>query len=269
MMNLAQGDCRCGSLAFVAGADLSAAAGKLAKLNAEGHVILAAAASDVCPYVVACGSDEGYLTGVLPLSSVANARVALSGACSPGDVLVSKGDGRVEAQTDETLGLPVGVAEEVGVDGQRVLLRPMPSVAIPTGPEPVDGHGVFTMDAAAVAGCPEDPADLVGKVIVSDNTGVWHATGHPVTPVVTAVVTGYASGLLVCVVVNFNDTEGMMSIMPVSVLTGTPGYGLSVAVADAGGGFVKLVIAGNPVYGAMYVIRVAGGGKAVMQVSLV
>jgi len=125
MMNMVQGDCKCGALAFTAGEDLSAAAGLLVKLNASGHAVKPSSSDDIAPYVVACGAVSGRLCGVVPLSSAANARVTLKGACVPGDLLVPVGDGRVEAGTGSGPVVGVGVAEESGVDGQTVLLRPL------------------------------------------------------------------------------------------------------------------------------------------------
>ncbi len=125
MMNLVQGDCKCGALAFVAGENLSAATGLLVKLSSAGKAVKPSGVSDIAPYVVACGAFEGYLCGVVPLSSAANCRIALKGACQAGSLLVSAGDGRVEAGTLSGSAVPVGIAEETGVEGQRVLLRPV------------------------------------------------------------------------------------------------------------------------------------------------
>jgi hypothetical protein len=125
MMNSVQGDCKYGALAFEAGEDLSAAAGLLVKLNAAGHVVKPSSVDDLAPYVVAYGARSGHLCGVVPLSSLANARVTLKGTCVPGDLLVPVGDGRVETGAGSDAVVGVGVAEEAGVDGQTVLLRPL------------------------------------------------------------------------------------------------------------------------------------------------
>lgn len=124
-MNLVQGDCKCGALAFVAGEDLSAATGLLVKLSAAAKAVKPTAVADITPYVVACGAFEGYLCGVSPLSSVANCRVVLKGACQAGSLLVAVGDGRVEKATVPGEAPLIGIAEEMGVEGQRVLLRPV------------------------------------------------------------------------------------------------------------------------------------------------
>ena len=125
MMNNVQGDCKCGSLGFAAGADLTLATGKLAKLDANEHIVLPTAAADITPYVITCGADTGYLCGVTPLTSLSNSRVVLKGACQAGQLLVAVGDGRVEVGTVGGAAALVGVAEEVGVEGQHVLLRPV------------------------------------------------------------------------------------------------------------------------------------------------
>jgi hypothetical protein len=147
MMNLVQGDCKCGALAFVAGENLSAATGLLVKLSSAGKAVKPVAVSDIAPYVVACGAFEGYLCGVVPLTSAANCRIVLKGACQAGALLVSAGDGRVESGAPSGSAVPVGVAEEAGVDGQRVLLRPLQSAGAagvqgpqgPQGPQGVQG----------------------------------------------------------------------------------------------------------------------------------
>jgi hypothetical protein len=125
MMNNVQGDCKHGSLGFPSGEDLTLATGRLVKLNADGHAVLPSAAADITPYVVTCGADQGYLCGVFPLSSLSNSRVVLKGTCQTGALLVTVGDGRVETGTLGGTALPVGVAEEDGVEGQHVLLRPV------------------------------------------------------------------------------------------------------------------------------------------------
>lgn len=268
-MNLVQGDCRCGALAFVAGENLSAATGLLVKLSAAGKAVKPGAVSDITPYVVACGAFEGYLCGVVPLSSAANCRVALKGTCQAGSLLVSAGDGRVEVFAQGSEAFAIGTAEESGVDGQRVLLRPIPAASMPDISVPADGHGVFTLDPAAVVGCPADPADLVGSVIVSDNTGVWRATGHPVTPFVIVVVTGYGGGRLVCVILCVDEADGAVSVVPDSVVSGGLGIGFTAVVAATEDGLVGLVVGVAPVYGVTYTVRALGGGRVVLKSSVV
>lgn len=65
------------------------------------------------------GADQGYLCGAVPLTSAGNCRVKLAGTCEAGDLLVAKGDGRVEAGVIGGEAPPIGMAEE-SVDGQDV-----------------------------------------------------------------------------------------------------------------------------------------------------
>ena len=165
MMNNVQGDCKCGSLGFAAGADLTLATGRLAKLDANEHIVLPTAAADIAPYVITCGADTGYLCGVTPLTSLSNSRVVLKGACQAGQLLVSVGDGRVEVGTVGGTAALVGIAEEVGVDGQHVLLRPVTVGARgatgatgatggtgPTGPAGATGPGLAESATDRLAG---------------------------------------------------------------------------------------------------------------------
>ena len=125
MLNLSQTDCRNGGVAFAAGEDLSLKAGYLVKLNAGKDLILPTGDQDLTPYVITQGADQGYLCGAVPLSSFMNARVVLDGTCEAGTMLVAKGDGRVTAYTAGSAARVIGVAEEKGVAGQHVLLRPV------------------------------------------------------------------------------------------------------------------------------------------------
>jgi hypothetical protein len=195
-MNLVQGDCKCGALAFVAGENLSAATGLLVKLSPAGKAVKPGAASDITPYVVACGAFEGYLCGVVPLSSAANCRITLKGACQAGSLLVSVGDGRVEAGTLSGSAVPVGIAEETGVEGQRVLLRPVavgargvagaagaagangaPGTAGPAGAAGADG-GFFYVPVAGILNAPGGAA-LAGKAIVFEAISQTWASAFP------------------------------------------------------------------------------------------
>lgn len=125
MLNQKQTDCRFGGVAFAAGEDLSLKTGYLARLNAGGDLVLPQSAGEITPYVLTQGADQGYLCGAVPLTSAGNCRVKLAGTCEAGDLLVAKGDGRVETGVIGGEALPVGTAEEKGVDGQHVLLRPL------------------------------------------------------------------------------------------------------------------------------------------------
>lgn len=259
MMNVMQGDCKCGALGFAAGEDLTLATGRLVKLNVEGHAVLPTAAGDITPYVVTCGADQGYLCGVVPLSSVANARVALKGACQPGQLLVAVGDGRVEVGSLSGAAVPVGVAEETGVEGQRVLLRPVtvgargvagaagaagapgtPGEAGPAGTAG-SGGGVLTVPYASLAGDKPAIAGSAGLVVwlaMVDGYGwntQWNSWGGHC---VQGVVVGYdADAGTVSVMVVAEATAGSataLGIYPRSVPAGCVQSGSAVAGANLG-----------------------------------
>jgi hypothetical protein len=247
MMNNVQGDCRCGSLGFPAGEDLTLATGKLAKLNADGHVVLPAANTDITPYVITCGADQGYLCGVTPLNSLSNSRVILKGTCQSGQLLVAVGDGRVETGTLSGTAIPVGVAEEDGVEGQHVLLRPLcvgtrgaagaagtegtpgaPGAQGPQGPAGAASEMVLRVTAAdlgfapAVGQCvflvnPEGTSLAWYASVPESNTGVFDIG------VVTALP--QAEGGTYEIVVFVIPAGGYMSRVPLACIAGTPSIG--------------------------------------------
>ena len=206
-MNLVQGDCKCGALAFVAGENLSAATGLLVKLNSAGRAVKPGAVSDIAPYVVACGAFEGYLCGVVPLTSAANCRLVLKGACQAGALLVSAGDGRVETGTLSGSAVPVGVAEEAGVDGQRVLLRPLAvgtkgeagatgaaGAAGAVGPQGLQGDtgmdgGAFHVPVSLIANAPSGN-DLVGLILGVFAGPAFDAYPNNISAIAWVVVSG-------------------------------------------------------------------------------
>ena len=198
MMNNVQGDCRCGSLGFAAGVDLTLATGLLARLNADGHVVLPSANTDITPYVITCGADQGYLCGVTPLNSLSNARVILKGACQAGQLLVAVGDGSVETGTLSGTAVPVGVAEEDGVEGQHVLLRPLcvgaRGAAGAAGAAGADGlaGGVFYLEYTAITNNkPATPAACLGLLVDYYFPSTWDTAAGGLF---SAVVVGWAPG---------------------------------------------------------------------------
>lgn len=238
MMNNVQGDCRCGSLGFPAGEDLTLATGKLAKLNADGHVVSPAANTDITPYVITCGADQGYLCGVTPLNSLSNSRVILKGTCQAGQLLVAVGDGRVEAGTLSGTAIPVGVAEEDGVEGQHVLLRPLCVGA--RGPAGTDGEdgadgadgGVFRLAVGNVSFSGEASA-LVGKCVAYE-AGGWNGIFPPVNPALGfALVTGVAEGVFTCVFLGFAEQSAYPASVPTAMVTGGGSVG-NVVFIDSG-----------------------------------
>ena len=210
MMNNVQGDCRCGSLGFPAGEDLTLATGKLSKLNADGHVVLPTANTDITPYVITCGADQGYLCGVTPLNSLSNSRVILKGTCQAGQLLVAVGDGRVETGALSGTAVPVGIAEEDGVEGQHVLLRPLSvgakgadgadgapgtaGTAGAAGPAGADGlaGGVFYLEYTAITNNkPATPAACLGILVDYYFPYTWDTAAGGLF---SAVVVGWAPG---------------------------------------------------------------------------
>ncbi len=122
-MVILNSDCVAGARRFPADAG-SVRAGRLARLTAEGVMAAPTGPLQAAPYVVADVSASGGHCDCVPLTGAANARCELAGACEPGDWLVSAGDGRVEKGAEGCAAYLVGVAEESGAEGQRVLLRP-------------------------------------------------------------------------------------------------------------------------------------------------
>ena len=239
-MNLVQGDCKCGALAFVAGENLSAATGLLVKLSPAGKAVKPGAVSDVAPYVVACGAFEGYLCGVVPLTSAANCRIVLKGACQAGSLLVSAGDGRVEAGTLSGSAVPVGVAEESGVDGQRVLLRPLsvgtkgeagaPGAAGAAGAAGTQGlqgetgmdGGAFHVPVSLIANAPAGN-DLIGLILAVFPGPVFDAFPNNGGAIAWVVVSGLTviNGVTYAVCWKLwqaNPSDNTQVIVPVSVI---------------------------------------------------
>jgi hypothetical protein len=240
MLNLKQTDCRFGGVAFAAGEDLSLKTGHLARLNAGGDLVLPQGAGEITPYVLVQGADQGYLCGAVPLTSAGNCRVKLAGMCEAGDLLVAKGDGRVETGVIGGEALPVGMAEEKGVDGQHVLLRPL---AVGTkGADGADGapgaagaQGPAGADGAAGAPGTEfllDPASLINAqpnqvgALIGLEGGMWNGSVPGMGATLSALVTGTrtvgGSTLLVCVLLwDVGAGTVMFCQLPVSMI-GTP-----------------------------------------------
>ena len=240
MLNQKQTDCRFGGVAFAAGEDLSLKTGYLARLNAGGDLVLPQGAAEITPYVLTQGADQGYLCGAVPLTSAGNCRVKLAGTCEAGDLLVAKGDGRVETGVIGGEALPVGMAEEKGVDGQHVLLRPL---AVGTkGADGADGapgaagaQGPAGADGAAGAPGTEfllDPASLINAqpnqvgALIGLEGGSWNGAvpgmGAELSALVTGTRTVGGTTYYVCVLL-FEVGAGsfVFSQVPVALI-GTP-----------------------------------------------
>jgi hypothetical protein len=127
-----------GERVFAAKVDLEGKEDRLVKLtavaNGRSTVDLPSAVTDLVQFVVTdTNKGVGANVSCLPLSPDWNVRVALKGTCNSGTMLVladpEADDG---ADAGKVTALPVtagnyrvvGIAEEVGVNGQSVLMRP-------------------------------------------------------------------------------------------------------------------------------------------------
>lgn len=117
--------------------DLTGLEGRLIVLsNSSGKLVasLPATLGDIPTHVLVDGGAAGTRVAVNPLTAYEQVRVRLNGGCNPGDQLVLENptaSAGVDAGKVRTLptGTPgayvrVGIAEELGVDEQLVLLRP-------------------------------------------------------------------------------------------------------------------------------------------------
>jgi len=131
---MSQTNTRVGDFRVLAGADLTGMEDRLVVMGQDtgvAEVALPAANSDFALYVLTEGGLDGELVAVRPLQPDRNVRLALKGMCNPGDVLVLA-DVATAADKGKVRVLPavagtyrgLGIAEQVGVDGQAVLVRP-------------------------------------------------------------------------------------------------------------------------------------------------
>ena len=133
---MSQTNVKTGPVVFPCGEDLTDAADHLVVLsNNAGNpqIKLPTAQDDLAPYLILEGAGEGVDGSFQPLETRQNIRVPIVGTCNPGDTLVLA-DPAVEGQSGKVEVLPsdpgtyrgVGIAEELAVDGQLLLLRPLP-----------------------------------------------------------------------------------------------------------------------------------------------
>ncbi len=131
---MSQSNTRVGDFRVLAGESLVEMEARLVKLTHDTgvpEVMLPAANSDYGLYVILEGAADAALVSVRPIEVGRTVRVALKGTCNPGDVLVladvanaaDKGKVRVLPATAGTY-RGLGIAEQVGEDGQLVLVRP-------------------------------------------------------------------------------------------------------------------------------------------------
>lgn len=129
-MHPSQTNTKSGVFVDKAAENLTDKEGRIVTLSASG-VSLNASGSVVQPYLLVDGGVSGDSVAVQPLSPDQPVRIPLVGTCVKGDTLVvadpattaNKGAVRVLPAAAGTYGI-VGLAEEAGVDGQTVLVRP-------------------------------------------------------------------------------------------------------------------------------------------------
>ena len=131
---MSQSNTRVGDFRVLAGESLVGMEGRLVKMAHDtgvAEVTLPEANSDHVPYVLIEGAADAKLVSVRPLQADRNVRITLKGTCNPGDVMVLA-DVATAADKGKVRALPaapgtyrgLGIAEQVGVDGQLVLVRP-------------------------------------------------------------------------------------------------------------------------------------------------
>ena len=131
---MSQSTTRVGDFRVVAGADLTGMEDRLVVLGQNAgvaQVTLPAANSDLAFYLLIEGGANGKLVSARPVQPDRNVRIVLKGTCNPGDVMVLA-DVATAADKGKVRTLPavagtyrgLGIAEQAGVDGQLVLVRP-------------------------------------------------------------------------------------------------------------------------------------------------
>ena len=131
---MSQSNTRVGDFRVLAGVDLTGMEDRLVVLGQNAgvaQVALPAANGDLAVYLLIEGGASSKLVSVRPLDAGRTVRVALKGTCNPGDVLVLA-DVATAADKGKVRVLPavagtyrgLGIAEQAGVDGQLVLVRP-------------------------------------------------------------------------------------------------------------------------------------------------
>ncbi|VGO12011.1 hypothetical protein PDESU_00559 [Pontiella desulfatans] len=121
---MSQTNVKTGPIKHVCATDLSAAKDRLVKLTTTGMAL--PQYDDLPHYLVLEGAAAGETGSFLPLSPLQNIRVPLVGTCVAGQTLIlSESSGAVKVIDAEADFTEVGIAEESGVDGQLVLVRPI------------------------------------------------------------------------------------------------------------------------------------------------
>ena len=131
---MSQSNTRVGDIRVLAGADLTGMEERLVVLGQNAgvaQVTLPAANGDMAVYLLLEGGASGKLVSVRPVQPDRNVRIVLKGTCNPGDVMVLA-DVATASDKGKVRALPavagtyrgMGIAEQAGVDGQLVLVRP-------------------------------------------------------------------------------------------------------------------------------------------------
>jgi hypothetical protein len=130
---MSQSNTRVGDIRVLAGEALTGKEGYLVKMTHDtgvAEVKLPAAITDHALYLMKEGAADAALVSVQPIEANRNVRFVLKGTCNPGDVLVLAAIAGSDAGMVRALPTAGGtyrglaIAEEAGVDGQRVLARP-------------------------------------------------------------------------------------------------------------------------------------------------
>lgn len=134
MPQATQTNVRAGDFPFTAGADLRDMEGRLVVIgvaNGKPVATLPAATTEDTPAVLIEGAGLGGTANLRPLTGNQSVRLVLKGTCNPGN-RICMADPSAPADAGEARAVPaangtylvVGIAEEVGVDGQHVRVRP-------------------------------------------------------------------------------------------------------------------------------------------------
>ena len=130
-----QTNVKTGPIVNSCGEDLTNAGDHLVQLSHEAgspRMQLPVAQDNLTPYLVLEGAGVGGNGSFQPLETGQNIRVPIIGTCNPGDALVLA-DPAVAGQPGKVTVLPatpgnyrgVGISEELAMDGQHVLIRPL------------------------------------------------------------------------------------------------------------------------------------------------
>lgn len=132
-----QSNTQSGAIVLTSGEDLSAKAGYLAEIRNNSGVAQANLPDSIADYAFFLIQDGGNASGdpvtLRPLETGRNYRIVLKGAINPGESLCLA-DPSTAADKGKLRKVPalagtyrvLAIAEEVGVDGQAVLVRPVP-----------------------------------------------------------------------------------------------------------------------------------------------